>query len=1426
MRNQYFPIRGVLAGLTACLLSTTSHAGTYTADFNSGTPAGLNVFGSAKIEDDATGGTNTTGVLKLTEANVGSTPASAILDDIDPGAVVSGFEVNFSMHIGRGNGADGMSFFFGDFADAAHSEEGPGTIRGLTVAFDVFNNATGGGVPEAPAIDVKWNNNIISHRLVGAASATTGASPITGSPVANTFRTQTTANGISVYVPVKIRVETDGRFSLAYNNTVIFTNLPIFRPITDPTIGPAVRFGFAARTGGSHDDHWIDNLSITTVTTPAAGQPYVISLNPVSLASATAGAPASAVGGVSIVFQDSAASVNPGSVQVRYNNTVVTHTVTRAKSAPDLAAEDLTIIGYSPTSGVLPTGVGTVQVNYASTSTPALTNSFTYTFVVGAATSIPASWAVTGVDTNSIGFKGRVYQMAVPRTPGDQNLTQIGERQVAKGYIDPATGQPYADISTIDPASLDVNGYFDIPGPINFNQTEAAGGLINAGSNPSRPDEILPGMAADSTDNLAYEFIGYLHLPAGGHRIGFHADDRIRFSLGPAHQAAGTPVLLATTGANAESFADLLVAETGFYPLRIGFWEGGGDARIEIFSVEPGTNRRILLNDPELPSLKVYRESSNDRPSIARVLPVAGWIGAFPDDDVVIDIRDGDVQLDPSTIILRINGTDQTIATSKTGRITTITRDSSMDNLLPSGNTTVQLIYGFTEGGTAIKLTNDYTFVVAPYYGVLPAANRVPAASVSGSGFTARLHQMDRTLNANQGAGGRIAGGGDANRMPWPEVQLNNGMINPTNGLPYPNLVQSAATFELINFNAPLQTDPTTTITATGLFQGAQPPSPHPGASADAVMPGLPGGGTSPAASATPGAGTVAPGSENYVMEALTYLNLKRGVYVFGINSDDGFVVTSAPDPHDTLGTLVGFANMGRGNAGNALGGLTLPAGQSSPQITQGANSATFVFGVIVPEDGIYPFRILYWQGGGGVNAEFYTMNRQNGSVILVNDTAADPNTVTALSTYTGPARPWTKFSVSPTPWDSRFQQAGPGPITLIGGTRAQATSAADIYNLSDATRPWADIAIGGVIANGTSEPNLRLLLDGTEVPATKTTSGTDVTVSYRPNPPLASNSTHSASLVYAGTTNSWSFTVQPYTTLNAADARPSSAADPTARGFSVKVVQAASGQANTAARAEAQLAGTPANVAQPGPEPEGRYIVTNIVNWSTGRTPGTTQTAETGNFQDNSYGSGWPFPDYPDQPVPGLPGTGLTGDARFQNVTAEIFAWLDLPTAGYYRFGGNADDGIVVKVGTPGVTNVTVIFTQDRGAGNQDIPFSFVAPQAGLYPIRFLWYQGGGGGNVEFFSYDANGKKIAVNDPNDPNAIKAYYRITDDSGGRPVITVTRAASGDINITWTNGGTLQATSVLGPNAAWADVDSDGSFSTTATGAQRFFRVRK
>jgi hypothetical protein len=66
------------------------------------------------------------------------------------------------------------------------------------------------------------------------------------------------------------------------------------------------------------------------------------------------------------------------------------------------------------------------------------------------------------------------------------------------------------------------------------------------------------------------------------------------------------------------------------------------------------------------------------------------------------------------------------------------------------------------------------------------------------------------------------------------------------------------------------------------------------------------------------------------------------------MNVDDAWVVSSAPNPRDTLGTILGWRNAVGGQNGN-------PPHQP--------NAA---FNVLVPEDGIYPFRILFSQGGGG----------------------------------------------------------------------------------------------------------------------------------------------------------------------------------------------------------------------------------------------------------------------------------------------------------------------------------------------------------------------------------------------------------------------------------------------------------------------------
>ena len=51
--------------------------------------------------------------------------------------------------------------------------------------------------------------------------------------------------------------------------------------------------------------------------------------------------------------------------------------------------------------------------------------------------------------------------------------------------------------------------------------------------------------------------------------------------------------------------------------------------------------------------------------------------------------------------------------------------------------------------------------------------------------------------------------------------------------------------------------------------------------------------------------------TDSYVAEMQTYLNLKGGVYRFGVNSDDGFKVSVARSPGDVNGLVLGSFNGG-----------------------------------------------------------------------------------------------------------------------------------------------------------------------------------------------------------------------------------------------------------------------------------------------------------------------------------------------------------------------------------------------------------------------------------------------------------------------------------------------------------------------------------
>lgn len=234
-------------GLLVAAATLSARAGIFSNDFNSGVPAGATLYGNAAIAP--TGGTGGSGCLKVVTAS-NLEQGSIVLDDLDSGAAIYGFDVAFDLLLGGGTPtpADGFSVCFApDLPAGGWGEEGTGS--GLRFCFDVYDN--GNESPPAPDFDIAvgpGGTKIATHKY-------------------NFADLLTWPN----YQHVHIRVNADGSMEVDYKGLTLFTNY--FFPGYQALQG---QFGIGARTGGLNENCWIDNLQITTFLQPMVG----ISLQP------------------------------------------------------------------------------------------------------------------------------------------------------------------------------------------------------------------------------------------------------------------------------------------------------------------------------------------------------------------------------------------------------------------------------------------------------------------------------------------------------------------------------------------------------------------------------------------------------------------------------------------------------------------------------------------------------------------------------------------------------------------------------------------------------------------------------------------------------------------------------------------------------------------------------------------------------------------------------------------------------------------------------------------------------------------------------------------------------------------------------------------------------------------------------------------
>jgi hypothetical protein len=118
----------------------------------------------------------------------------------------------------------------------------------------------------------------------------------------------------------------------------------------------------------------------------------------------------------------------------------------------------------------------------------------------------------------------------------------------------------------------------------------------------------------------------------------------------------------------------------------------------------------------------------------------------------------------------------------------------------------------------------------------------------------------------------------------------------------------------------------------------------------------------------------------------------------------------------------------------------------------------------------------------------------------------------------------------------------------------------------------------------------------------------------------------------------------------------------------------------------------------------------------------------------------------------------GFTIGVDEDNFLTEATGVITIPATGNWTFGVNSDDGFRVDLGTNSFS-----YPAPRGAGDTLATFYL---KAGDYPVRLVFYECGGGSEVEFFA--AQGAYSSFN---------AAFRLVGDSGGLAVKTLPGSAS-------------------------------------------------
>jgi PA14 domain/Immunoglobulin domain/Bacterial lectin len=646
---------GIVALLAAAL---SARAASFFADFNSGLPAGTAVYGNSAII--ASGGFTNSGYLQLTPSTPGQNAGFVINSDLDSGNPVYSFVAQFKAYIGGGDGGYGFSFNFApDLPNGIIGVDGAGT--GLSIAFDTYNN----GVGDIVGINLHANGSLVTSQPFG------GLRPGT-------------------WVDVVVMLHPDGTLDVFYDNFHAYSNQPTGLPV--PITG--ARFGFGANTGGLFDNHWIDNVSITTFTNLG---PFVDSWYPLGSA-VWPNAP------INILLTDYVTSVDTNTIVLKLDGSPVVPTVI-TQAPPQTAVQ------YTPPTVFEVGSSHTISLTFADNSTPtAVTQTWQYGFTVANFPTLPTNLvaAPSYANLSSPGFSIRYSQVA---DEGSRDTTRA-ESQLAGLLIDSSTGLPFVNLAAPNPA--DSTFTFLEPNVINYGFPAAAtGDFAN--------DTTVPGMPGPSTgtgSSYAMEAVTYLHLLPGAYTLGVNSSDGFRLTVADgADIFAPQEASFSSVRVAADSTVSFAVTLGGYYPFRLVYFTGDpnyapapGTATpsVEFFSMDSSGNKR-LVNDTTVTGYVPAFTAAMTKPYICSVSPNIGDTGIAGNAAITTILVDQSLTVQTNTILLQINGITVTPTISNNGGISTV---SYQPPTVFAPNSSNYVSLAFADSGSN-RRTNTWSFTVA-----------------------------------------------------------------------------------------------------------------------------------------------------------------------------------------------------------------------------------------------------------------------------------------------------------------------------------------------------------------------------------------------------------------------------------------------------------------------------------------------------------------------------------------------------------------------------------------------------------------------------------------------------------------------------------------------------------------------------------------